>query len=331
MESAIIERGETMPKTYLLTGGAGFIGSQTAVHLAKRGDRVIVVDDFNSGLYPSQLKHDRVTRLLKPHAIETIELDIRDKDKLDMVIQAHKIDQICHLAAWAGVRTSLKQPETYETVNIQGTRHIFELAAKHDIPKVVYASSSSVYGANTKQPFSEDDRTDSPVAPYALTKKVNELQAFYFNHLYNLKSVGLRFFTVYGPWGRPDMALFIFTDKILKGETITLNNFGKMRRDFTYVDDIISGIVASLDGDFNYEIFNLGGNNTVELNHFVDVIEQTIGKKAKKELVPMQPGEVPDTVADVTKARHLLGYNPQTSVEDGIPKFWEWYKDYYGI
>lgn len=319
-------------RTYLLTGGAGFIGSQTAVQLAKRGDSVIVIDDFNDGLYPSSLKRDRVKHLLAPHDIPVIECDIRDHEKLGKVFTEHKIDQICHLAAWAGVRTSLQKPEIYEAVNIQGTRHIFDLAVKHNIPKVVYASSSSVYGANTKQPFSESDRTDSPVAPYALTKKVNELQAYYYHHLYGLKSAGLRFFTVYGPWGRPDMALFIFMNKILKGETITLNNYGKMKRDFTYVDDIISGVMSSLDADnFDCELFNLGGNHTVELDHFVNVIEKTMGKAAKKELVPMQPGEVPDTIADVSKAQRMLGYDPKTRVEEGIPKVWEWFQSYNGL
>ncbi len=315
----------------LVTGGAGFIGSQTAHKLAERGDSVVVIDDFNNGLYPSQLKHDRAKQLLEPHHIPVHTVDLRDEAALKNVFQQHRITKICHLGAWAGVRTSLLRPEVYESVNITGTRHIFDLAREYAIPHVVYASSSSVYGANQKQPFNEDDRVDQPIAPYALSKRVNELQAFYYYHLYQLKSSGLRFFTVYGPWGRPDMALFTFTQKILAGEPIQLNNNGEMKRDFTYVDDIIAGVIAALDTPFDYEIFNLGGNDTVTLDRFVSVIEAAIGKKAKRELRPMQPGEVPETVADVTKAKKMLGFNPHTHVEEGIPCFWQWYKDYYHV
>lgn len=317
--------------TILITGGAGFIGSQTAKKLAERGDEVIILDDFNDGLYPSKLKHDRVESLLKPHKIPVYTADLRDYESLKKIFTEHDITKICHLGAWAGVRTSLTRPEIYEAVNITGTRHIFDLALKHNIPHVVYASSSSVYGANTKQPFSEKDRVDQPVAPYAMSKRVNELQAFYHHHLYQLKSTGLRFFTVYGPWGRPDMALFSFTQKILNDEPIQLNNFGNMKRDFTYVDDIIDGVIAALDKEFDYEIFNLGGNDTVTLDRFVSIIEEAIGKKAKREPRPMQPGEVVETVADVSKAKKLLKFNPKVHVEEGIPKFWEWYKSYYEI
>lgn len=315
----------------LITGGAGFIGSQTAKKLKERGDDVVVMDDFNDGLYPSSLKHDRVTQLLKPLKIPVVTADLRDASALSKIFKKYSITKICHLGAWAGVRTSLEKPEVYESVNITGTRHIFDLAVKHSVPHVVYASSSSVYGANTKQPFSEDDRVDQPIAPYATTKRVNELQAYYYHHLYGLKSSGLRFFTVYGPWGRPDMALFTFTEKILKGEPIQLNNRGKMKRDFTFVDDIITGVVAATDTPYDYELFNLGGNDSVPLDRFVAVIEQTIGKKAKRQLRPMQPGDVPDTVADISKAKKMLAYSPQTHIEEGIPKFWEWYKGYYNV
>lgn len=315
----------------LVTGGAGFIGSRVASLLADRGEQVVVIDDFNSGLYPSELKRDRVNHFLKPKKIPAHEVDIRDKDQVETIFKKYTFKKICHLAAWAGVRTSLKHPEIYEAVNITGTRHIFEQAVARDIPHVVYASSSSVYGANTSLPFRESDRVDQPIAPYALSKRVNELQAFYFKHLYQLKSTGLRFFTVYGPWGRPDMALFIFTQKILQGDPISVNNRGKMKRDFTYVDDIASGVIASLDQPLDYEILNLGGNSTVELTHFINVIEQTIGKKAKRKLLPMQPGDVPDTAADVSKAKELLGFDPKIRIEEGIPRFWEWYKDYYKV
>ncbi len=315
----------------LITGGAGFIGSHVAQLLAKRGDDVIIVDDFNSGLYPASLKQDRVKQLLKPLSIPIHKLDISNKQEIATIFKKNKITKICHLAAWAGVRTSLTHPEIYERVNITGTRHIFELAVDADIPHVVYASSSSVYGANTTLPFRESDRVDQPIAPYALSKRINELQAFYFHHLYKLKSTGLRFFTVYGPWGRPDMALFTFTEKILNDKPISVNNRGKMKRDFTFVTDIVDGVVASLDKPFDYEIFNLGGNQTVELTYFIDVIEKTIEKKAKRKLLPMQPGDVPETAADVSKAEKLLGFKPRVHIEEGIPQFWTWYKDYYGV
>lgn len=315
----------------LITGGAGFIGSNVADKLAKRGESVVVIDDFNDGLYPSSLKRDRVTNLLDPHKIPVHEVDIRQKDQVEAIFKKYEITKVCHLAAWAGVQTSLKHPEIYEAVNITGTRHIFEAAVAHNIPHVVYASSSSVYGANTSMPFKESDRVDQPIAPYAMSKRANELQAFYFHHLYKLKTTGLRFFTVYGPWGRPDMALFIFTRKILAGEPINVNNAGKMKRDFTYVDDIAAGVIASLDKPLECEIFNLGGNKTVELTYFIDTIEKTIGKTAKRNLLPMQPGDVPDTSADVSKAETMLGFSPKTRIEEGIPAFWEWYKGYYNV
>jgi UDP-glucuronate 4-epimerase len=320
-----------MAETYLVTGGAGFIGSHVAKLLAQRGDEVIVVDDFNSGLYSSTLKRDRVKNMLQPFSIPVYEVDIRKKRRLNDLFKGHNISKICHLAAWAGVQMSLKKPEIYESVNITGTRHIFELALAHNIPHIVYASSSSVYGANTSLPFRESDRVDQPIAPYALSKRINELQAFYFHHLYHIKSTGLRFFTVYGPWGRPDMALFIFTEKILKGDPISVNNHGKMKRDFTYIDDIADGVLAALDRPMEYEIFNLGGDQTVQLTHFIDVIEKTIGKKAQRHLLPMQPGDVPETSADVSNARNLLGFEPKVHINEGIPLFWAWYKDYYHV
>ena len=215
--------------------------------------------------------------------------------------------------------------------SIPGTRHVFALAVKYGVPHVVYASSSSVYGNNTKLPFVETDRVDTPIAPYAMTKRANELQAYYYHHIYGLNSSGLRFFTVYGPWGRPDMALCIFTKKILAGEPIAVNNGGKMKRDFTYVDDIVAGIVAALDRPYGCEIFNLGGDRSVELTHFIDVIENTIGKKAIRNLLPMQPGDVPDTVAVIAKAQKLLDFKPNVHVEKGIPIFWDWYKRYYEV
>lgn len=316
--------------TTLVTGGAGFIGAQLAARLAARGERVVIFDDFNSGLYPAKLKRDRVKALLVPRQVTVVEGDIRDETAVGKLF-AHRFDRVCHLAAWAGVGPSLKDPHTYETVNITGTRIIFAAAVAHAIPRVVYASSSSIYGANTKLPFSETDRTDNPVGPYAMTKKTNELQAFYYHHVYGLKSVGLRFFTVYGPWGRPDMALFIFMDKIRRGKPLIVNNYGKMKRNFTYVDDIVDGLVASLDSDFNYETFNLGAGATVTLEEYIAVIEKTMGQKAKKDYRPMPPGEVADTIANVAKAKKLLGYWPKVKIEEGIPRAWTWYKEYYGV
>lgn len=318
-----------MANTYLVTGGAGFIGSQTAKKLTERGDTVVVVDDFNSGLYSADLKRDRVKHILDPLSIPVIECDIRDFDALSKVFQDNKITHICHLGAWPGVPMSLKKPAMYEGVNITGTRHIFDLAVAHNIPHLVYASSSSVYGANTKTPFSEEDRVDMPVSPYALSKRVNELQAFYYHHLYKLKSTGLRFFTVYGPWGRPDMAPFLFTDKIYKGEPITINHPGTSQRDYTFVEDIVAGVIAALDKPFDYEIFNLGGSTPVELSYFVDVIEKSVGKKAIREYRDIPPGDVTVTMANISKAQKMLGYTPKTPVEEGIPQLWEWYKRYY--
>ncbi len=315
----------------LVTGGAGFIGSHVAQKLAERGDKVVVVDDFNSGLYPSSLKRDRVEHFLAPHNIPIHEVDIRDKESLEEIFRRYPFAKICHLAAWAGVRTSLENPHIYEEVNITGTRHIFELSVAHTIPHVVYASSSSVYGANTSLPFRETDRVDQPVAPYALTKRVNELQAFYFFHLHNLQTTGLRFFTVYGPWGRPDMALFTFTKKILANEPINVHNGGKMKRSFTYIDDIVDGVLASLDKPLGYELFNLGGAQTVPLTDYIEMIEKTIGKKANQNLLPMPQGEVDETVADVTKAEKSLGFKPKVAIAEGVPRFWEWYKTYYHV
>lgn len=320
-----------MKHTYLVTGGAGFIGSHVAQSLALRGDNVVVIDDFNSGLYPSELKRDRVKALLEPHGVQIHECDIRDRDKTESIFQRYRIAKICHLAAWAGVAPSLKWPEIYESVNITGTRHVFDLAVKYRVDKVVYASSSSVYGANSKMPFAERDKTDRPVGPYAMTKKANELQAHFYHQVYGLKSIGLRFFTVYGPWGRPDMALFVFIKKILNNEPIKVNNYGRMKRNFTYVDDIASGVIASLDRPVGYAIFNLGADDTVALEDFIAVIENTLGLKARKEYQPMPPGEVPDTIANVTKAKRLLGYEPKIKVAEGIPRFWQWYKSYHGL
>ena len=235
-----------------------------------------------------------------------------------------------HLAAMAGVRYSLENPSLYYEVNVMGTQNMLDFAVKYKIKNFVYASSSSVYGNNKKLPFSESDSVDTPISPYAASKKTNELQAHVYSHIYKLPTTGLRFFTVYGPWGRPDMALFLFTDAIIKGETINVFNKGNMTRNFTYVEDIVSGIIAVLDKNLTCEVMNIGGDKEEKLTRFIEVIEENIGKKAKKKLLPMQPGDVPSTVADIKKLRKL-GWKPTTRIEIGIKNFVNWYKEYYRV
>lgn len=315
-------------KTVCLTGIAGFIGSWVAEALTERGVRVIGVDNFND-YYEVTLKRDRVKRL--KDKCKLYEADVADYKKMEIVFSENKIDQVCHLAAQAGVGYSLKNPFAYETANNLGTLNLLELCRHKGVPSFVYASSSSVYGGNTKIPFSVSDNVDKPISLYAATKKYNELIAYTYHHLYELRSTGLRFFTVYGPWGRPDMALFKFTKAILEGKPIDVYNFGKMKRDFTYITDIVQGTVASLEKDYPYEVFNLGNSKSVELNYFIEVIEKELGKKAQKNLLPLQPGDVPETFADIDKSRQMLGFDPQVSIEQGIQKFIAWYKEYYQV
>jgi UDP-glucuronate 4-epimerase len=312
--------------TVLVTGAAGFIGSTTARALIDRGHRVIGIDNFNS-YYDVALKRARAARLGKD--VEIHEGDIADKSFVDRLFRDNKIDRVCHLAAQAGVRYSIDNPYQYESANNLGTLNLLEACRHHQVNTFVFASSSSVYGGNTKTPFSETDPVDKPISLYAATKRYNELMAHTYNHLFGIHCTGLRFFTVYGPWGRPDMALFKFTKNILADEPIDVYNHGRMKRDFTYISDIVEGVVAALDKNYPYEIFNLGNSQTVELNHYIECIERELGRKAKRNLLPMQPGDVPETIADISHARARLGFSPKVRVEDGIRNFLNWYRDYF--
>lgn len=313
----------------LITGGAGFIGFHVAKALLERGDKVTIIDNFND-YYDIRLKEARIKELGNHNNLNLIRADISDHNAMDDIFKNHKFNKICHLAAQAGVRYSLENPLIYEKSNIMGTLVMLEMARKYSIKDFVFASSSSVYGNNKKTPFSEDDNVDHPVSFYAATKKSNELMAYTYHHLYQINCTGLRFFTVYGEFGRPDMAYFKFTKAILEDKPIDIYNNGKMKRDFTYISDITDGVLAAIDNPFPYEIINLGNNNPVELSYFIECIEKAVGKKAKKNMMPMQKGDVPITYADISNAEKLLNYKPSVKIGQGIEKFVEWYKDYYG-
>lgn len=312
----------------LLTGAAGFIGHWTATSLSEKGHEVIGVDNFND-YYDPQIKRDRAVRL--KGKCEIIESDFSNYQAMEKIFKTHSFDKVCHLGAQAGVRYSLTNPFAYETANNIGTLNLLELCRHQKVPSFIYASSSSVYGGNTKVPFSVEDNVDKPISLYAATKKYNELIAYTYHHLYGINCTGLRFFTVYGPWGRPDMALFKFTKAIIEGKPIDVYNFGKMKRDFTYITDIVAGVVASLDKSYPYEVFNLGNSNTVELQYFIECIEKELGKKAEKNLMPMQPGDVPATFADIKHSINKLGFQPKVKIEQGIKEFISWYKDYFRV
>ncbi|MEI7891243.1 MAG: GDP-mannose 4,6-dehydratase [bacterium] len=313
----------------LVTGGAGFIGSNLTKKLIDRGDEVVIIDNFND-YYDPQLKEDRIKKFLKGYRFKLYRGDIRDEKLLEKIFKKEKIDKIVHLAAMAGVRYSLENPKLYYDVNVLGTQNMLDMAVKHGIKNFVYASSSSVYGNNKKLPFSESDNVDTQISPYAASKKSNELQAHVYSHIYKLPTTGLRFFTVYGPWGRPDMALFLFTDAIIKNKPINVYNKGNMTRNFTFVDDITNGIMVVLDKNALYDVVNIGGDKEEKLTRFIEVIEQNIGKVAKKKMLPMQKGDVPSTVADIKKLRKL-GWKPTTRIEKGIESFVTWYRGYYKI
>lgn len=313
----------------LITGGAGFIGSNLAKKLMDRGDKVVIIDNFND-YYDPQLKKDRIKKYLKGYKFKLYKGDIRDAKLLEKIFKTEKLDKVMHLAAMAGVRSSLLDPLLYEEVNVRGTLNLLEMSRKYKIKNFVYASSSSVYGNNTKVPFSETDSVDTPISPYAATKKTTELLAHVYSHIYGLNTTGLRYFTVYGPWGRPDMALFLFTDGIAKGRPIKVFNRGKMSRNFTYVDDIVSGTIAVIDANLKCEVMNIGGDREETLMRYIEVLEESMGKKAKKKMLPMQPGDVPSTVADIRKLRKL-GWKPTTRIEEGIKNFVAWYKEYYKV
>lgn len=311
----------------LITGGAGFIGSHLTKALIDRGDQTVIVDNFNDYYDPS-LKWARIKNILKGKKFKLYENDICDLDEMDRIFKKEKIDKVVHLAAMAGVRNSLLDPFIYEEVNVRGTLNLLHLATNYKIKNFVYASSSSVYGNNKKLPFSESDSVDNPISPYAATKKTTELLAHVYSHVYGLNTTGLRFFTVYGPWGRPDMALFSFTKNIIEGKTINVYNYGEMTRNFTYIDDIVSGTTTVLDANLKCEVMNIGGDKEEKLTYFIETIEDHLGIKAKKKMMPLQPGDVVSTVADISKLRKL-GWEPRTRIEEGVRKFVEWYKEYY--
>jgi UDP-glucuronate 4-epimerase len=311
----------------LVTGAAGFIGFHVVSRLLELGKEVVGVDNMNEYYDPS-LKRARLDQLTKNQAFHFHERDITDYEYIKSLFGQYKVTRVCHLAAQAGVRYSLTNPFAYQKSNNEGFLSIIECARHHRVENFVYASSSSVYGANSKIPFSESDRVDHPVSLYAATKRANELTAHCYHHLFGLPCSGLRFFTVYGPWGRPDMALFIFTKAILDGTPIDVFNNGRMRRNFTYIDDIVQGVLLVLDTAAPYEIYNIGNNRAENLIDFIREIEKSCGQKAEMRFLPMQPGDVPATVADIAKIEHL-GYKPATNIAEGIPKFVAWYKKHY--
>jgi UDP-glucuronate 4-epimerase len=314
-------------KRILVTGGAGFIGSHLVDQLlAEGGSKVTVIDDFND-FYSPEIKRSAVKSHLENPNYKLVETDIRDTDALAKVFADGSFDCVVHLAARAGVRPSLKEPTLYTETNINGTQNLLELAKTHGVPQFVFGSSSSVYGINSKTPFSEEDRIFQPISPYAATKAAGELLCHTYSHLYNLRTVCLRFFTVYGARQRPDLAIHKFTKLITDGKPIQMFGDGSTRRDYTYIDDIIQGVRAAMDfGGSIHEVFNLGESETTELKRLIELIEESLGKKAIIDRQPMQPGDVPITFADISKAKRLLGYNPRTKIEEGVPKFVEWFR-----
>jgi UDP-glucuronate 4-epimerase len=332
----------------LVTGSAGFIGHALSHRLLQRGDEVIGVDNMND-YYDVNLKRARLQNLTGHTDFSFVEASLEDNSAIQRVFEQEKPVKVVNLAAQAGVRYSLKNPHAYVASNIAGFTNILEACRHNAVEHLVYASSSSVYGATTTMPFTVSQSVDHPVSLYAASKKSNELMAHTYSHLFGLPTTGLRFFTVYGPWGRPDMALFIFTRKILAGEPIDVFNFGKHRRDFTYIDDIVEGVIRTLDHtaepdmqwDSNspdpatskapYRLYNIGSNNPIELLRYIEIIEDCLGLKAQLNLLPMQPGDVPDTYADVSALETDVGYKPTTPVEQGVRQFIEWYKDFYKI
>ncbi len=317
-------------QTTFVTGAAGFIGFHTARSLLEKGDSVIGIDNLNA-YYDVSLKKARLEQLIAHHNFTFYHKDINNLDALKKIFSNNHMDRICNLAAQAGVRYSMQNPFTYQESNIKGFLNLLEMARQFPVNNFVFASSSSVYGNNKKLPFSVEDNVDTPISLYAATKRSDELMAFTYSHLFNIPLTGLRYFTVYGPWGRPDMALFIFTRAILNEMPIDIYNFGKMKRDFTYVDDIVDGTISALNSPFRYEIFNLGNSKTVQLMELIKIIEEELGIEAKKNFLPLQPGDVPETYADIKKTKKMLGYNPKTSIRTGIIKFLNWYRDYYKI
>jgi UDP-glucuronate 4-epimerase len=314
----------------LVTGAAGFIGFHLARRLLENGQEVIGYDNMND-YYNPHLKEARLTILQENSGFFFYRNDLCNLTALNKIFKHHTIEKVCHLAAQAGVRYSLQNPFAYQKSNLEGFLNIIECSKQAGVQNFVYASSSSVYGNNQKLPFAIEDNVDHPICLYAATKKSNELIAHCYAHLYHLPCTGLRFFTVYGPYGRPDMALFIFTQKILNGEPIDVYNYGNMKRDFTYIDDIINGVTAALDKISPYALFNLGNHKSESLVNFIQLIEKYTGRRAQLNLLEIQPGDIPETYADIHHAQLELGFNPKTSIEVGIQKFVDWYKEYYQI
>lgn len=333
---------------YLVTGAAGFIGSHVSLKLLARGDSVVGLDNLND-YYEVTLKEARLARLHGKAGFSFVKLDVADRDGLSALFAREKFDRVIHLAAQAGVRYSLINPQAYIDANVVGFTNILEGCRHHQVQHLTYASSSSVYGANVVQPFSESHSVDHPVSLYAATKKANELMAHTYSHLFGLPTTGLRFFTVYGPWGRPDMALFLFTKAIIESRPIDIFNHGNMIRDFTFVDDIVEGVVRvsdavpEADPDYDravadpatsyapYRVFNIGNNAPITLIEFVEAIEEAVGKPAIRNLMALQPGDVPSTYADVSKLQAAVGFKPETPVKEGIQRFVAWYRDYYRV
>lgn len=316
----------------LVTGTAGFIGYHTALALLDDGHEVVGADNFND-YYDVRLKRARHARLEARTGYRGGVVELADPAQVEALFAANRFDAVCHLAAQAGVRYSLVHPRAYERCNLAAFVNILEACRHAGVPRLVYASSSSVYGGNTKLPFSEDDPVDRPVSLYAATKKANELMAHTYTHLFDLQTIGLRFFTVYGPWGRPDMAAWLFTDALLKRRPIQVFNHGKMSRDFTFIDDIVRGVKASLfsAGLDRFEIFNLGHHHPENLMDFIRTIATTLGVEPRMELLPLQPGDVPATYADITRARAKLGFEPVTPLAEGLPLFIAWFREYHGV
>ncbi|KHE91648.1 MAG: NAD-dependent epimerase [Candidatus Scalindua rubra] len=332
----------------LVTGAAGFIGFNLSKRLLEREDNVVGLDNLND-YYDVNLKLDRLEQLERREGFRSVRMDLEERDAITKLFSDERFDVVVNLAAQAGVRYSLENPYAYIESNIVGFANILEGCRHNNVKHLVYASSSSVYGANTKMPFSVHHNVDHPVSLYAATKKANELMAHTYSSLYNIPTTGLRFFTVYGPWGRPDMALFLFTKAILEDRAIDVFNHGKMRRDFTYIDDIVEGVVRVIDkipgpdSNWNgnspdsatsyapYKLYNIGNNNPVELMRFIEVLEDCLGMKAKKNMMSIQPGDVPATYADVDDLIKDVGFKPETSIEDGVKRFVEWYREYYHV
>ncbi len=337
-----------MPRKFLVTGAAGFIGMHVCARLLARGDQVVGLDNLND-YYDVSLKEARLKRLIDKVNFSFVKLDLADREGMAALFAGERFDVVINLAAQAGVRYSLTNPHAYVEANLVGFMNILEGCRHHGVGHLVYASSSSVYGANTTMPFSVHDNVDHPLSLYAASKKANELMAHTYSHLYTLPTTGLRFFTVYGPWGRPDMALFLFTRAILAGQPIEVFNHGRMRRDFTYIDDIVEGVVRVADrpaaanpqwsgaqpdpgtSAAPYRVYNIGNHQPVELLRLIEVLEEALGRKAQRNFLPMQPGDVPATCADVEDLARAVGFHPSTPIETGVNNFVAWYREYYHV